>query len=410
MKRLIIITLILFGGISFGNAQTLEDYFKIAAEQNPGLQAKYLSFEAAMQKVTGAQSLPDPNLSYGYFVSPAETRVGPQLDKFSLTQMFPWFGTLKAQKDAAARTAEASYQEFINERNRLFYQVSAAYYPLYEQARLAEIEKENLDILTTYKDLAMVKFQNNEGAMVDVLRADILRKDAETNLSILNRQQKSLITGFNKLLNRPEEEQPVIPESLDMTVLEEDYRKDSLISGNPLIEELDLKILAVEASETVAVKQGLPKIGAGLDYVIVGKRTDMEIPDNGKDIFMPMISLSLPIFRSKYKASQAESQLMQESYNLQKTDLENRLISSYETTWFEIQKQEDLIRLYDEQIIMSGQSLNLLLTAYSNSGRDFDDVLSMQQQILKYKKMKVAALTKYHIAVAELEYITAKTR
>jgi outer membrane protein, heavy metal efflux system len=46
--------------------------------------------------------------------------------------MFPWFGTLKAQGDAAALLAEAKYQSFLDARNQLFYQVAAAYHPLYE--------------------------------------------------------------------------------------------------------------------------------------------------------------------------------------------------------------------------------------------------------------------------------------
>ena len=78
--------------------------------------------------------------------------------------------------------------------------------------------------------------------------------------------------------------------------------------------------------------------------------------------------------------------------------------------WFEIQKQVELIQLYEEQIQESRQSLNLLFSAYSTSGKDFEEVLRMQQQILKYQKMKATALSEYHIALAELDYITAKSK
>ena len=140
MKKYIIITVITLGFSILANAQSLDEYFKIAAENNPGLQAKYKSFEAAMERVAQVSSLPDPNLSFGYFISPVETRVGPQRARFSLTQMFPWFGTLKAQEDVATLMAEAKYQEFLDARNKLLYQVAAAYYPLYELKRLVEIE------------------------------------------------------------------------------------------------------------------------------------------------------------------------------------------------------------------------------------------------------------------------------
>ena len=410
MKKIIIIIFTAFGFSTLTNAQSLDDYFKLAAENNPGLQAKYKSFEAAMQKVTQVSSLPDPNLSFGYFVSPVETRVGPQRARFSLTQMFPWFGTLKAQEDAATLMAEATYQEFLDARNKLYYQVSASYYPLYELHKLISIEEENQRILSLYKEIATIQFQNDKGSMVDVLRVDIMLKDATSNLSILEQKQKPLVTRFNKLLNRSDDDNIVVQDSLFTFSLPANYRKDSLLASNPILDELELKIEASKASEQAAIKQGLPKLGVGLDYVIVGQRTDVSLPDNGQDVFMPMVSVSLPIFRGKYKAAQKEAQLMQESYSLQREEAANRLISSYDMIWFEIQKQIELIQLYEEQIQESRQSLNLLFSAYSTSGKDFEEVLRMQQQILKYQKMKATALSEYHIALAELDYITAKSK
>ena len=410
MKKYIIIILTFLGFSTLANAQSLDDYFKIAAENNPGLEAKYKSFEAAMQKVTQVSSLPDPNLSFGYFVSPVETRVGPQRARFSLTQMFPWFGTLKAQEDAATLMAEAKYQEFLDARNKLYYKVSASYYPLYKLQKLISIEEENQRILSSYKEIATIQFQNDKGSMVDVLRVDIMLKDATTNLAILGQKKKPLEIRFNKLLNRSDDDKVVVQDSLFTFNLPANYRKDSLFSSNPLLDELELKIEASKASEQAVLKQGLPKLGVGLDYVIVGQRTDMSVPDNGKDVFMPMVSVSLPIFRGKYKAAQKEAQLMQEAYALQREDVSNRLTSSYEMIWFEIQKKLELVQLYEDQIQESEQSLSLLFSAYSNSGKDFEEVLRMQQQILKYQKMKVTALSEYNIAIAEIDYITAKSK
>ena len=391
-------------------SQSLEQYQKIAAEKNPGLKAAYKNFESALQRVTQVSSLPDPNLSFGYFISPVETRVGPQQVRFSLTQMFPWFGTLKTQERAAALVAEAKYQAFLDARNQLYYQVSASYFPLYELQMLTKIEEENLRILSSYKDIATVQYQNDKGDMVDVLRVDIMLNDSRTNLSILQQKKKPLETRFNKLLNREDDESIIVPDSLSTIDLPTDYRKDSLLASNPLLDELTLKIQASKANEEVAVIQGLPKLGLGLDYVMVGQRTDISIPDNGKNVFMPMVSASLPIFRKKYKAAQKEAQLMQESFSLQKEDVSNQLSSSYEMVWFEIQEQAAFTELYEGQIKASKQSLSLLLKAYSQSGTAFEEVLRMQQQVLKYEKMKITSLSEYHISVAELDYITAKSK
>jgi hypothetical protein len=52
--------------------------------------------------------------------------------------------------------------------------------------------------------------------------------------------------------------------------------------------------------------------------------------------------------------------------------------------------------------------LNLLFTSYGNSGKEFEEVLRMQQQLLKYEKMKATAEVQYQTALAKLNYITAK--
>ena len=99
---------------------------------------------------------------------------------------------------------------------------------------------------------------------------------------------------------------------------------------------------------------------------------------------------------------------MQESYSLQKTETTNSLNSNYEMALFDIRQQTDLISLFDQQISESEQVLNLLFTSYGNSGKDFEEVLRMQQQLLKYDRLKIAALSQYRIAQAKLNYITAK--
>jgi cobalt-zinc-cadmium efflux system outer membrane protein len=403
-----ILVVLIFAGLIQG--QTLEEYFKIAAENNPGLQAKYMEYEAALQNVSRVSSLPDPTFSSAYFIQPVETRVGPQKAKFSLIQMFPWFGTLKSQGDAAALMAESKFQAFLDARNKMYYEVAAAYYPLYELNRLRQIEQENITLLDAYKTIALQKLQSGEGTMVNVLRTDIMLKDAQTNLDILNEREKSLLASFNQLLTREENEPVEIADTLIVTSLPDNAIQDFMLVNNPSLHKFELLYESQQAAEKAAFRQGLPKFGIGLDYVLVDERTDMDLPDNGKDVIMPMVSISLPIFRGKYKAAREEAKLMQESYYLQKQNLRNTLITNFEMISFDIYKKQKLIELYEQQINESRQTLNLLFTVYSNSGKDFEEVLRMEQQLLTYRKLKASALSEYHIALEKMNYITAKER
>ncbi|HKK69473.1 MAG TPA: TolC family protein [Bacteroidales bacterium] len=400
-------------GVSDGEMQnpqenTLDSYLEMAAKNNPGLQSKYKEFEASLQKIPQVNALPDPSFSFGYFISPVETRVGPQRAKFSLSQMFPWFGTLEAKGDAAALMAAAKYQSFLEARNKLYFEVEAAYYPLYELQQMQEIERENIEILESYKTIATRKFENGAAPMVDVLRVDIMLKDSRTNLEILNEKEHALVSVFNNLLNRDENEDVIVADTLLATNVEIEAVKDSLLMRNPTINALDLKTRASKANEIIAQKQGLPNIGVGLDYVVVGERSDMSVADAGKDVLMPMVSVSIPLFRKKYDAAEKEAQFMQESYNLQKENVLNSLSSQFDRALFDISQQLSLLELYQNQVTTTQQSLNLLFSSYGNSGKEFEEVLRMQQKLLQYEKLMAKAVAEYHTAVARLDYITAK--
>jgi outer membrane protein TolC len=305
--------------------------------------------------------------------------------------------------------AAAKYQSFLEARNKLYFDVAASYYPLYELQQMQEIERKNIEILESYKTIATGKFENGAAPMGDVLRVDIMLKDSRTNLEILNEKEDALVSTFNNLLNRNENEDVFIADSLLASAVEIEAIKDSLLFRNPTINALDLKTKASKANEIVAQKQGLPNIGVGLDYVVVGEPSGMSAADAGKDVLMPMVSVSIPLFRKKYDAAEKEARFMQESYTLQKENVLNSLSSEFDRTLFEIAQQLELLKLYREQVTTTEQSLNLLFSSYGNSGKEFEEVLRMQQQLLKYEKMMATAEVQYQIDLAKLNYITAKT-
>ena len=389
-------------------SQNLDEILRIGIENNPGLKAKYLEFEASMQKVSQANSLPDPQFSFGYFVSPVETRVGPQKARFNLTQMFPWFGTLSAAGDVFTLQAEAKYQEFINARNELSFKIKAAWYPIYEVNKVLELQQENIEILKTFQELATTSFKNGLGSMVDVIRVEIMIENTQTDINLLKEKRIPLLAALNRLLNRNELTEVLTPESFERADIEMAYRKENLISDNPILFSYDLQIESAIKREKLAKRQGMPKIGLGLDYIVIDKN-DLNMPDNGKDAIMPMVSLSLPLYRGKYKSAVKEARIMQESIAANRMEYENSLTSNYAMSWYELQKADELLNLYEAQLEKTRQVLDLLLTSYSNSGKDFVEILRIQQEILKYEIAEANTTKDYFTALARLDFITSKS-
>ncbi|MCB0598418.1 MAG: hypothetical protein KDD28_30365, partial [Phaeodactylibacter sp.] len=60
-------------------------------------------------------------------------------------------------------------------------------------------------------------------------------------------------------------------------------------------------------------------------------------------------------------------------------------------------------RLYQEQKAITASAIELLLTAYSNEGASFIDLLQLEDQLIQYDLMTLSAVVKTHIAQAEVE-------
>ena len=408
MRRWIIIALLspVFSGLY---AQSLDDYLAEASENNPGLKARYAAFEAALQGSARAAQMPNPTLSFGYFIQPVETRVGPQQARIGLSQMFPWFGTLKSRSDAAAFLAEAKYYEFIDARESLYASVKQVYYRLFENYRLVKIEDANLGILNTLKELSLSKYENGKGSLADVYRADLMIDESQTRLQVIREQRSVWVTEFNGLLNRSTvgninvEDSLVFPSDTNLNASTPGF------SNHPVQQSIAELQKSFEALEHAAKRSGYPSIGLGLDYLIVGERTDATVPDNGRDALLPMVSVSLPIYRKGYKAARTEAQKMQDSYAAQSLEVENTLEIKWEKARFALLEAGANLELLERQIAKTETIIELLLSDYSSDALDFEVLLREQQKLLEYQRKQARALVNGYTALAQLDYLNAQS-
>ncbi len=408
IQRVIITCILVLSVANMLSAQSLKEYLAIAAENNPTLKSKFKTFEAAMEKVAQVNTLPDPQLSFGVFIFPVQTRVGPQQAKIGLSQMLPWFGTLEAAGSVYQLKAAKKYEDFIQTKHELFKEVKLAWYPLYEIEQQIRLQRDNLEILKSYKHLATRAYENGKSSMTDVIRVDVMIDEAQTDIKLKEDQRRPLKIHFNQLLNREPMESVEVIDTLSFPKVSQLYRKDSLFDNHPQLKAMDLQGKSAEAQARLARKKGMPQIGVGLDYVFIGQRDDVSLPNNGKDVIMPMINVSIPIFRKKYDAAIKEAQLTRESVGYRKEAFKNQLLSDYEQAWYDFDRARQMDELYTRQVQKMEQMKTLLLKAYSTSGNDFEEVLRIQQRLLKYEVSAVTAVVDAFKALAKIDYFTSK--
>ncbi|WP_268034870.1 TolC family protein [Algoriphagus sp. PAP.12] len=470
MKKIAIIFLLFLGVQSTSFSQSLDEYLKVAAENNPELKAYFNEYLASLEKVPQVGALPDPELTMGFFFQPMERFMGNQQADIQLMQMFPWFGMLKTQKDEASKMALAQYEVFQDAKYRLFYQVKNTWYQLYRLEEEIRITEENLEILKQYERLALIRFQSadigtgsgpsnmqqatsmNSGSstssassmggmsggmtsgtsgkssskggssmgtsssmngggsgMSDVLRVRIEIKELENTLALLEDSRLPLQVEFNQLLNREYDHQVTISDTLAETSVPFERRAilDSISQNNPMLKMLDAEAEAYEAQKKMAKLEGRPMLGAGVNYIPFSPRTENGMPMGGNDMVMPMLRLTIPIYRKKYNALQKEAELKQLAVQQRRENTVNQLTTRWSTALRDLDDATRRTKLYREQTDLARQTLNLLMTSYATDGRDFEEVLRVQQQLLDYQLKLITSIVDQHVTIAMLENLAA---
>lgn len=405
-KHILVILLMGWLTLPTAQAQTLDDYLQMAIEQSPALKQADAQHQAARQHTVQQKSLPDPVLRVSALGQMVETRVGQQIATFSVEQMFPWFGTRKAATASAAHIAQARAYQTQSARSKLVYDVKNAYYPIAALAQLISRQQENLKILESYKSLATERLQQGTGSLADVLRIEIMMEDARANITLLAERRRPLEVTFNSLLNRDLAAPVHVPDTVGMPDwITLTAAHDSLSLNAPALMALDQMAAASRLQQEVGRKAGMPTLGIGFSYTAIAKRTDANVEDNGKDAYMPMVSVSLPIYRKKYKARVAEAEWQEVYFQQQKDETVNSLQRALEMERYNITRVTTDDQRYRRQITLARQTIRLLLADVAGNHDGFEEVLKVNQQLLALQTQKINNITEARLVQARLEYV-----
>jgi outer membrane protein TolC len=449
------------------HGQSIQEYLTIAAENSPTVKAKYFEYLAALQKTPQAVALPDPQLSFSFFMMPMERYMGNQIGSVALMQMFPWFGTREAAKDESILMAKAKFEELIEAKTVIHYEVRVNWYALILIEQEIAITEENLELLESIEQIAINRFtvsgqtgntvnpgktgtssqtvggtgsamagmgiqvlpsggkqqagisppmggmetmSSSGGTMIDAMRIRIEIRELENTLENLKADRKVIVARFNYLLNRESQEPVTLPETLPLVALPAAIESipDSIRNNNPMLKMLAEEDAAYLAQGRMNQKMGLPMIGIGLQYEIMSPREGSESTMNGRNALMPMATITIPLWRKKNTASVRESEFLRQSVIEKKQEVSNQLMVGYEDVMKDFQNAQRRAILYQEQASYVNQILEILIVQYTTEGSSFEEVLRVQKQLLDYRLRHSEALIDGHIAVAMIERLMGR--
>ncbi|TFH26979.1 MAG: TolC family protein [Bacteroidia bacterium] len=319
--------------------------------------------------------------------------------------MFPWFGTLEAKENVAIQSAKAKYEVFLEAKSKLFNEVRSTYFNVYFNLRAIDITRENLILLNTFQKLANIKVEAGKVSAVDEYRIEMEIGDLENQLALLVDKQYVLEVMFNNLLNVDKQQKVITPDILwtDDLVLGKQQVLDSIESNNHQLLVLSMQQEALSFRKELTEKLGKPNFSVGLDYTFVGQGTNNMA---GTDAFVfPMVGITIPLYRNKYKAMVNEVMYLQEAKESEQTDKVNLLETILENTWKDYLDADRRIRLYVSQLELADQSLNILETEYATGSKNFEEILRMERKVLTYGLELEMARSDKQAAISFINYL-----
>ncbi len=453
---------------------SLLKYMEVAAANNPEVMQRLAEYEASLKKIPQAGTLPDPQLELGVFLTPMEIVSGLQMADLRLMQMFPWFGVLRNARDEMSLMAKAKFELFRDSKLQVCYEVQKAWYELFRIRKEKDISEKNIEILRIIEQLTLTSFsapeaeqsgsaggqsgaeeqtspavpsgpgngmrgmganQSARGAMstgqagssmqsgsmgssagssglTDLYRIRIETGELQNRIASLNDRERVVVAQFNGFLNRPPSTyvytaDVLIPDTLHpyLSVI-----PDSLLNNNPMLGMLSFEQEAYRSRKKMVTGMGFPMVGLGLSYSLVGRSSMSTSAMNGMDMIMPMVSVTVPVYRKKYRAMKEEADLLGKagSYSLQAAS--NSLNSEYYSA---IQLYNDARRrmeLYYDQYELASRSFEIMLKAFRASTAPLADVLRARQQLLDYELKQVEAITDFGTASAWLNRLAPASK
>ena len=391
---------------------SLAVYIAEAIRNNPGLKSEYQAYQAQMANAQGAGVLSDPQLSVGLFPQAMHHVNGKQLATITIMQMFPWFGTLKAGREQMEYKAQEAYQKFREKSLSTAFNVEKQWYSILATQEKVKAVKQKRALLNDIKKVAIYLYKNYTAGR-DTKMSDQLRLDAEDER--LKEQTESLETQltlqkqqFNITLHRQPNAALSLPDSITLRQMPT-FNWTEIERNNPKLAQYSAIQKAFKSQEEQTRAKGMPMIGVGLQYMLNGKVDMPMMPNmNGKDMVMPMVSVTIPIYRKKITSAIHSAQLMERSaaYNYQSQ------LDALQSTYLSIEQRADDIKrklkLYESEVSLLNRTLELMQKEYATGATSLTDILQTTRESIDYDLLKAEANAQYNTITAEAIQLLAR--
>jgi len=390
----------------------LEEYLAYAALNNPGLEAAFNRWRAALERIPQVEALPDPRFTYRYYIREVETRVGAMRQGVGLMQTFPWLGKLALRGDAAAAAAEAERARYEAAKLKLFHEVTEAYAELYYLHRSLSVVEDNARLIERLERVIRTRYRATAASHPDLIRAQVELGKLQDRRTSLRELRGPLAARLNAALNRPADAELPWPVSLPQRAMAATDAEllARLEASSPQLRALDAQVEQAERQVELAKKEYYPDVTLGAEFVDINEPVaGMSPSDAGKDAVAVTASLNLPIWWDKLSAGVREAKHRRLAAAMEREQTRSDLAARLKMAAFRYRDAERKLTLYRDTLVpKTQQALSAAEAAFRGGEASFTDLIDAQRLLLEFSLSAERAATDRVQRLAEIEMLTGR--
>ncbi|MFH1152269.1 MAG: TolC family protein [Pseudomonadota bacterium] len=395
---------------SIADRLVLSDLYDYAWQKNPAIAGARASWAVSAEDYREGIAYPDLQVMSTIFPRPIETRLGPQDWNLTITQSFPFPGTLNHKGRVLEADSDIARLELDRAVRSVHAAIQSSFYELsyIQQAKI--LAGANLDLAREMISVGSSLYAGDRAAFYDVAKAQAQLSQIQYDILLLNELEQTEKASLNALLDR-DPEAPLGPVA---EVPERNVRYTLHEINDMLTDASDEVLIAVKRLEkagemtTLARFENFPQFKLGLFYASIGQPSvATPQPNAGDDAMGIQFGFSIPISYGKIRSRIDRAKALETKSEAGKRGAINRVRAETSRIWFKLENAKRLMALYQGQMIPQAQASLQTAEAWFSQGKgSFTDFLELQATLYNFQLSRARALADYGKSLASLEALS----
>jgi len=391
---------------------SLDAYLAFALGHSPETRASFERWRAAVLGTSRARRLPDPMLSFGYFLRRVETRVGPQRFRIGVTQAIPWPTRLGARSDAAAERARAAGLAFAVQALAVRKVIALAYWDLWLVSEEHRLKSDHDAVLEALAGAVRGRLTTGAASLADLnqveltiarhhdhrgLHEEMARKASARLVAALG------LTGQGQRLAVRDQPPAVgVPMATDAAL--RDFAR-----AHPVIAQHQRLAASEEQHARAENADRYPELRLGVDYIDTGEAIAAGVPDSGKDPIVVSAGLSVPLWAGSYSDAERAARAAAKAHEADADAATRRAEAALEMALSDVRDAFRRAQLYAKTLVPQAQATyQAVLGGYETGHSTVAAAILAQRDLLELQLELARARAEWAKAWAELELAVGK--